>query len=169
MYSAFFIFYILFFFVAFINILTSIFLEKTMQLAQPDLQDLMLAKRKRDIVIAKDLKALVNELDADTNGRLTQEEFNILMEKAEMLHFFEHHGLDVKDADLFFRCLAAASGQDEVDVHQLVDGYMKLRGPAASLDLITMFHEMRVNQESNLRFQKDIGTKINDLVIAVQR
>merc|ERR1712061_303126 len=81
---------------------------------------------------------------------------------------FEHHGLDVKDAEMLFRILAASVETEEVEIFLLIDGLLKMRGPAASLDLITMLFEMRIYQASNVHFQQQWEKQVEQLILCIQ-
>merc|ERR1712151_31866 len=73
--AAVFMFYILFFVLAVWNIITSIFVEKALKIAQPDIDSLMLEKRRKDAVDAKELDALFRKMDIDGNSVISMEEF----------------------------------------------------------------------------------------------
>merc|ERR1719305_2256391 len=60
--GAVFLFFILFFVIAVWNIVTSIFIERTMEYAQPDMEGLLLIKRRKDIEDAKQLMKLCSVL-----------------------------------------------------------------------------------------------------------
>merc|ERR1712048_300455 len=90
-------------------------------------------------------------------------EFKRMLEDPRMIAFFDAHGLDLKDADFFFHMLCEASMSDEVEVTSFVDGCLKSRGYAQSLDVIQILFEMRLNQRTNSNFQHVFAKKLDML------
>eukprot|EP00930_Biecheleria_cincta_P040722 TRINITY_DN27893_c0_g1_i1.p1 TRINITY_DN27893_c0_g1~~TRINITY_DN27893_c0_g1_i1.p1 ORF type:complete len:267 (-),score=46.00 TRINITY_DN27893_c0_g1_i1:107-817(-) len=125
--------YIVFYHIAFINIVTSIFVEGAMRRAQPDIQEQMMQKRKKDLKSAKQMKALMQKWNID--GCLTREQFEEITSDREMLEYFDLVGLNISDAHMFFNLVSSITGTDEVDVDEFVMGCLLLRGPATSVDM----------------------------------
>merc|ERR1719189_1368404 len=73
-----FVLYLIFFIFALSNVVTSIFVDKAMQLAKPDLEWMMLQKQRADISAAKDLRELANQLDVNKSGVISREELQTL-------------------------------------------------------------------------------------------
>merc|ERR1719433_1957950 len=65
--------------------------------------------------------------------------------------FLELRGLDVKDAELFFRLLSTISNSKAVDFESFVQGFVKLRGFASSIDLQTLRYEMKIMSANHAR------------------
>merc|ERR1719333_1989233 len=71
-----FIGYIAFYQIALMNIVTSVFIDKTLELAQPDVEILLLEKQQKDTADAKELVQFCVELDKDSSGTISLEEFH---------------------------------------------------------------------------------------------
>jgi len=151
--SSLFLVYILMVWMSITNIIISIFVDRAMKLAQPDMDALLLAKRKSDLLHVQDLKSVFAAMDENHSGTLSAEELRRCIQDVRMASVFEMKGLDIKDAEVFFSMLTSMSGTDEVDVHTFLTGWLKLKGPATSLDLYT------------LQFQQQLweNTMANDL------
>merc|ERR1712007_297987 len=57
--------------------------------------------------------------------------------------YFATLGLDVHDAQMFFKVLTRASGRAEVSIEEFVDRAVKMKGEATSLDLQGVACEVR--------------------------
>merc|ERR1712113_811155 len=77
------------------------------------------------------------------NGLITYEELKANLRKATVRGHFAVLGLDIKDAELFFKMLAHSHGKDHVEVKDFVAGCMRCKGTATSLDLQTVAYSMR--------------------------
>merc|ERR1712217_856251 len=71
------------------------------------------------------------------------EEYTRFMQDPKFRSFFEMRGLDIKDAEMFFHMLTAVTQEDEVDIQSFVEGALRMRGFASSLDLHTLSFEVK--------------------------
>merc|ERR1712217_628572 len=60
-------------------------------------------------------------------------------------------GLTMTDAELFFKIMANAAGSNSVEIKAFVNGCMKLRGQASSLDAQTLLFFSRLQAERQNR------------------
>merc|ERR1712066_860626 len=118
--------------------------EKALTLAQPDLDTQMLQKQRKDHQDAQELRKLTMTADNDFSGTLSLEEYTRFMQDPKFRSFFEMRGLDIKDAEMFFHMLTAVTQRDEVDIQTFVEGALRMRGFASSLDLHTLSFEVKV-------------------------
>eukprot|EP00929_Paragymnodinium_shiwhaense_P063666 TRINITY_DN31819_c1_g2_i3.p1 TRINITY_DN31819_c1_g2~~TRINITY_DN31819_c1_g2_i3.p1 ORF type:complete len:326 (-),score=85.59 TRINITY_DN31819_c1_g2_i3:87-1064(-) len=149
-----FLFFVFFFVVAVWNIVTSLFIERTMELAKPDVEDLMLLKRRHDLEDAKELMHLCRLVDMDNSNTISFDEFEQFMQNEELRQYFDVRGIDVKDADMFFRmlCAAAEVSGEEVDLETFIGGCMRLKGFASSIDVQTLAFESKLMHCMQKRF-----------------
>jgi len=165
---------VLFFHIALLNIVTSVFLEKTMGYARPDAERLILMQNQKDIQDAKDLRALVEELDDEHTGHISFAEFKRFMDNERFRLYFEVRGIDVADAEMFFDVLVAGMARQDlgaleqdgasklkertVDFGTFIDGCFRLKGSASAMDLRCLDFEiklMHANQERFYTFAAD--------------
>lgn len=147
-----FIFYIAFMHVAVMNIVTSVFLDKAMTIAQPNVETVMLTKREKDMADTKELTELVSQMDTQKKGVITFSDFQQFMQTPKFRLYFDVRGLNVKDTAMFFRMLASSAltrpveGREDhvVDLHSFVAGCMRLKGAASSMDMYTLSWEMKI-------------------------
>merc|ERR1712151_34616 len=59
--------------------------------------------------------------------------------------YFDVRGIDIKDVDVFFKMLSMPNsrGEEEVDFLSFVGGALRLKGVATSLDLHSLYYEIR--------------------------
>jgi len=135
--------FLLFIWLAMANIITSLYVEKAMKLAQPDVQELLSTKQKEDLDCAHELRALFSRLDATGNGSLSHDEFMKCMDDYKVKEYFEMRGLAFKDTEIFFRLLSSLSEDSEVNVDTFVGGCLKMKGLALNVDLLSLQYELR--------------------------
>jgi hypothetical protein len=150
--SAAIVLYILLFSVAVWNVVTSTFVDKALKLAKPSDQAIINEARKQATDDAKELRNTFRKMDLDTNGRLDLEEFDKCMAMPEFDKFLQVRGLDIKETKVFFRMLA--QNKSSVDIDQIVNSCMRVRGFATSIDLHTMRYELRRMQQSLMKNMK---------------
>jgi len=146
-----FLFYILFIWLSLTNIITSIFVDKAMKLAQPDMDDMLFTKRKQDIADAKELKELFAKMDTTNKGMMSRAEFQEFMHDWAMIESLELRGLAIKDAELFFNMLATIADVDEIDVDTFVTGCLKMKGAAMNVDVVAVQYESSMIKKDQRR------------------
>jgi len=158
---ALFIFLIAFIQVALLNILTGVFVENALKLAQPDRDTLALEHRRKELVESQELREICMAMDRNESGTIDPQEFFASFRAGKLRAHLEVLGLHIKDADVFFQLLMAENDttEQELDIDEFVAGCMRLRGSATSLDLQTVLHCIKVQTS---RF-KHIDNRLNEL------
>lgn len=133
--SVLFVFAVMFTQIAVLNIVTGVFVESAMKLAQPDHTMLALERRRSDMSEASFLREVFLSLDVDMSGTLTVEEFAKVMVDPMVGSSLETVGLSASDASLLFDMLCDAGGTKEVGVQHILDACFRLRGSATNLDV----------------------------------
>merc|ERR1712113_1376808 len=110
-------------------------MENAMRLAQPDREASYFEHRKREHEQIKTLMRLFDEIDVNKSGRMSAAEFANVLQHMEVKAFFHSEGLDIKDAELFFEILVHNSNEGFVELDDFVDGCMKMKGTAKSVDI----------------------------------
>mmetsp|Transcript_95620 Transcript_95620/g.276243 ORF Transcript_95620/g.276243 Transcript_95620/m.276243 type:complete len:704 (+) Transcript_95620:64-2175(+) len=121
--------------IALLNIMTGVFVESAMKLAQPDRATMALEQRKVDLKDAAELRELLAGLDVDCTNTIGWEEFRQVASDPLVASMLAVMGLDIKDAALMFHMLCTSSDSEEVEVDALLNACLKMKGPATSLDL----------------------------------
>jgi hypothetical protein len=141
-----FVFFVAFSQVALMNILTGLFVEQAMKLAEPDREALFLEKRKAELRSVQELAVICNDLDVDGNGYISEEEFLAQIQNvgSKLRTYMGALGLDKKDAELFFWMLKSANFNMAVEIRSFVAGLVKLKGGATSLDMQALVFQTRI-------------------------
>jgi hypothetical protein len=165
-----FVFYIILFMIAIWNIVTSLFVDRAMKLAAPDLESLMFERRSQDLADARELMALARKLDTDDSGTISMKELVEFFRNDNFRAYFVVRGIEIKDAVSFFRMLASISGCSEIELQTFVQGCLRLKGAASSIDLATLHYECEVHHNFERQFRSTLLTRlegIEQLLIAL--
>jgi len=130
--------YIAFVFISVWNIVTSSFVEKALKLAQPDVDMLILEQQLQDFEDCRMLATLFKKmLLTDEQGRehLGLEEFRKLVETDEFRSYLQTRGIDIKNAETFFKMLVELQGEETIDAHTFANACVRMKGAATSIDL----------------------------------
>eukprot|EP00928_Gymnodinium_smaydae_P033121 TRINITY_DN23811_c0_g1_i1.p1 TRINITY_DN23811_c0_g1~~TRINITY_DN23811_c0_g1_i1.p1 ORF type:complete len:605 (-),score=96.22 TRINITY_DN23811_c0_g1_i1:55-1848(-) len=139
-----FIFFMVFFQYAVVNILGGIFLEKAIAASQPDRESLALAQRRMDDKEVEELKALLTRMDKKGTGMLTTEQFLRQIADPMTRAYLRTMGLEINDAVMFFRLIKDTLGTDELSIEDFVKRLGRMKGGASALDLQTLAFEVSI-------------------------
>jgi len=153
--SVMYICYIVFMWLSVTNIITSIFVDKALKLAKPDLEDRMLEVCRDNLDAAEDLKKLFRAIDVDGSEALTREEFKQTQKNVLVQEFFQMRGLSITHIDMFFEMLVSASPDERIDMSTFVSGCLRMRGHATNIEVMSLDHRLQIL--SNL-----VGTHIDE-------
>merc|ERR1719335_283920 len=88
------------------------------------------------------ISALFTKMDKDGSGYITIEEFEERFMDPHVQAYFSSLDLNPEDAWEFFKLLDADHG-GILDIEEFVDGCMRVRGPAKSIDIARMMHQQK--------------------------
>jgi len=179
--------YIIFFIIAAWNIVTSMFIEKAFALAQPDQEEQMIQRRKKEDAIARSMLRLIAETDTDRSGMISLVEFENWLCNQKVRDFCRMHEIDIRDAELFYRMLRTVSSSEEaadedegevvcelldVEIKMVVSGLMHMRGQATNLDVKALSFQMldiaRMNEKRHQATSNALR-RLNDEVKMLMR
>jgi voltage-gated sodium channel len=142
--SLLFLFFIAFSQIALMNILTGLFVENAIKLAQPDREAVFSEQQKSHWRNIKELEQIMRDTDVDGNGCISESEFKMQMkhQKSKLRTYLGASGVHEADAVRFFKMLKAASIDGEVDITGFIRGLLKLTGGAQSLDIQALAFEV---------------------------
>ena len=139
-----FVAFVMFFVIAAWNIVTSVFVDKALKPAQPDLETLTRDQRIKDIADGEELLALFAAADLDSSATISREAFVNLAVDDNFRSYLHVRGIDIKNAEVFFEMMRTLSDQqEEVELHILVGGLIRMKGFATSIDLQSLSFEMK--------------------------
>jgi len=163
LYNLIFIFYIGFFQFALFNILTGLFVENALKHAKPNHDTLVFDQRRQQIAEGHAMQAFCHEIDADGTGTISLNEFVKALENEKVKTYLQLQGLDVKDAEMFFRMLLSASDSDEIDISAFVEGATKMKGMATAVDLQTLMFQMAAMRKQNKKVTQQIFDRLDSM------
>lgn len=126
-----FLFYIVFFNFAVVNILTGIFLENAMKLCKPEPHEIAEMDLKQDEEHGCQLRNIMMNMDSDHYAIITKHEFRASVTDSDTAKRFAEMGIDLSDPNLFFQMLVCSVSTERVTVDTFVDGAMAMRGMAS--------------------------------------
>jgi len=107
-----------------LNLVTGVFVEGAQRLIQEE----------QDAELVRHVRKLFNLTDVDSSGEITIDEFESQLEQPKFADFLRNVELQNLEGSSLFQLLDTdRSGQ--IDVDEFVQGCMRLRGPARSVDL----------------------------------
>jgi len=129
-----FLLYIAFFMFVFVNTVTSLFIEATMNSADKEWRMVVREEMQKKNDYVRKAEQLFEFMDRDSSGDVTEDEFKKYTTNPQMAAFASSLDLDVSDITQFYKMLSCR-GRYSVDAETFVVGCLKLRGTARSLDL----------------------------------
>lgn len=127
-----------------LNVITGLFCQTAIDSASQDKDAVISAKAMQRETYKKNLKKLFQELDdfgqETPDGIFSLDELERYMEDARMKDHFAALDLELSDAWTFFKLLDYDE-QGLMDIDRFIDGCLKLKGEAKSLDINTMLYE----------------------------
>jgi len=161
--SAIFLFYVAFVQIAVLNILTGVFVENALKLAQPDRETMALEHRKIELEESNALRTICQEIDVTGSGTIKAADFYRQVANDKLKACLQVLGLNINDAQLFFQMLSTTD--DEVDIEEFVSGCMKLKGAATSIDMQSVLFQTRLIHRTQQHFFKDCEATLRELVL----
>lgn len=132
-----FLLYIVLFMFVMMNSITAIFVSSAEEYAQKDSSRMMQDQLARKQEYASQIYAIYNEMDEDSSGEVTAEEFREHLNDPRMIAFATSLEIDSMDLEQFFDIMSNR-GDRTVDLETFVEGCIKLRGNARSMDVMDM-------------------------------
>merc|ERR1719329_1367237 len=136
---------------AFLNVITAVFIETAMQQAQND-KELMvqqeLADKEKNMSI---MQEVYNELDTNNNGEVSFDEFHLHINDERIQAYLQKLELDASQIQMLFKLL----DQDKsggVEAHEFVSGCMRLRGYAKAVDVAFLTSQVNYILDSLVPF-----------------
>jgi len=133
-YECLFIFYIFFMYFGVLNVVVGAFVATASQIAADDRDAIVRAETERLSRYTERIKGFFKEADLDHSGTLSWEEFRSHLADPKVKAYFQSLELDVSQAHILFELLDV-DGSDQVTIDEFLDGCMRLKGQARSIDL----------------------------------
>lgn len=136
-----------------------------MSLAQPNLEQTLLARHHNEVERAARLRKLWEEVDIDKSGSISCAELEyVLNTNPILLHHFSIDGLDINDIGMFFKLLSQIKEPfDQLDIEDFIEGCMRMKGPATNMDLRAVSYQMKALHWHHERFTKQCLNELKGL------
>eukprot|EP00930_Biecheleria_cincta_P071786 TRINITY_DN59251_c0_g1_i1.p1 TRINITY_DN59251_c0_g1~~TRINITY_DN59251_c0_g1_i1.p1 ORF type:complete len:706 (-),score=128.07 TRINITY_DN59251_c0_g1_i1:44-2161(-) len=138
-YEPIFMFYIFFMLLGVLNVVVATFVENTAQVARNDKDATVKAELQRVKEYSSSIKKFFHEADYDKSGQLSWDEFESYLQNDSVKAYFQTLELDVSEAHVLFKLLAGED--DEVSSEEFIDGCMRLKGRARSVDVNLLIYQ----------------------------
>lgn len=118
---------------AVLNVVSAVFVQQTMKVAQADQEYVLNQKQKQVEAYAGKLKRFFMTLDASGDGLVSWDEFSVLLSDPQLQLWMSTLDLETQDLVSLFQMID--DGDGEISVEEFIDGATRLRGMARSLDV----------------------------------
>eukprot|EP00928_Gymnodinium_smaydae_P089874 TRINITY_DN73764_c0_g1_i1.p1 TRINITY_DN73764_c0_g1~~TRINITY_DN73764_c0_g1_i1.p1 ORF type:complete len:636 (-),score=126.69 TRINITY_DN73764_c0_g1_i1:146-2053(-) len=139
---ALFFFYITFTMLAVLNIITGVFVDNAMEMASSQREVQVERELQMRENFAEELRGLFDMMDGDGSGSLNLEELNEFLRDLRVRSYFVALGLDVEDTERLFK-LIDSDDSGEVGIQEFLDGCLRIKGEAKSIDIQGILAEVR--------------------------
>jgi len=136
--STLFLMFIVVMWLSFTNIITSMFVNKALQLAQPHVNDELFRMRKNDLKTSLQLKEIFEMMDSDDSKTISYAELQAASADERLSSLLRLRGVDTKDIAHFYEVLSAIEGGGDVHIDTFISGCLAIKGPASSIDLLSL-------------------------------
>lgn len=127
-----FVLYVAFSVLALMNTVTGVFVESALKSA----------KEHHDTFLLAHVRQLFAKAAGNEGGMVSWEDFQAQLEHTFMHEFFKAIDVEIAEAESLFRLLDV-DDCGALDLEQLMDGCLRLQGPARAIDLSLLMHDSR--------------------------
>jgi len=162
LYSCLFIFYIFFMMFGVLNVVIATFVEGASMISRQDRELVTQSELDRKTEESNNIRRFFHDADAENSGGLSWEEFETYLRRDHVQAYFQSFQLDVSQAHTLFRLLDV-DGSNCVEIDEFVEGCMRMRGQARSIDVHILLYETELMIKRNLDFQQFVEKQLQDL------
>lgn len=139
-----FLFYMVFFMFAVMNIITGVFVEHASILSKPDDEEAMLEHMRQLRSDVEYLTAIMELIDKDKSGFISVREFLTAMQNERIEYSLRSIGVDMRMPERYFTTLASLSDKKELSIKELVFKIVDMKGSASRADVELLSLETRI-------------------------
>lgn len=131
---ALFFFYLSFTILAVLNIITGVFVDNAVETAKTQREFLVQKEMELREAYTKEMRQFFMEMDSDGSGSITMAELMEYFDDKRVQSYFQALGLDPEDTERLFE-LIDEDGSGEVSIDEFLQGCLRLKGLARSIDV----------------------------------
>jgi len=128
--------YVVFVALGVLNIVTSLFVDGTMQASASQKDEMLKAAQEKKHAMADMMGDLFQELDSDQSGKLSWEELEEHLSDENLQEYFNVLEIQAEEAKDFFTMLDVENS-GEVDIKDFTAGCLRIMGTPNNLDIYT--------------------------------
>lgn len=166
-----FIAFILVFTVSIWNIVTSVFVEKALKLAQPDLDAIVMEQLSQEKSMFKSLVDFFSSIqgseEVDDEEEISPAAFKQKVDDPKFRCYLSAHGIDVKNVKTFFSMVS--TGSEGVEIKRLAHACVRMKGFATSLDLQSLGFESKLMHQKQMQILKRMNQQMKQNELAIQK
>lgn len=161
--AAVFLFYMIFFVIVAMNVITSTFMHKASRLFAPDLDQQAVEKHRQVTQDVSNIVSWVKHILPEAGETITREGWKHLLEHEEFTSFLETRGIEVKDASMFLDALLNISGVDQMEMETFVRRCLKMAGDAKSIDMQFFAHTTTTMLQQQMECIREATRLLDDI------
>jgi len=161
-YSCVFVFYIFFMMFGVLNVVVATFVEGASMISRQDRELVTQSELDRKTEASNNIRRFFHDADKDNSGGLSWEEFENYLQQKHVQAYFQSLQLDVSQAHTLFRLLDV-DGSNRVEIDEFVEGCMRMRGQARSIDVHMLLYETEMMIKRNFVFQQLVEEQFQEL------
>eukprot|EP00927_Polykrikos_kofoidii_P078008 TRINITY_DN74888_c0_g1_i1.p1 TRINITY_DN74888_c0_g1~~TRINITY_DN74888_c0_g1_i1.p1 ORF type:complete len:672 (+),score=101.94 TRINITY_DN74888_c0_g1_i1:100-2115(+) len=160
-YALVFLVYITFVMFGFLNVLTSVFVESTMQSAQHQRELVISDAREKKDTAMDHMRKVFTLMDVDGTGEVDVIELKRSLEtNPECVGYLQACDISIDDVDRLFRMLDL-DGSGTISISEFLSGCLRLKGEARSFDIHCMMYESNRCIKRWAHFMEDVLNNID--------
>merc|ERR1719410_2275445 len=126
---------------ALLNVITAVFIDAALRRSQNDRELAVQQELESTDELVRVIQEVFEELDANQSGSLTIEEFQKYIEDDKIQAVFRSRHINLGHVQTLFFLLDVDDTGD-VDMEEFVQGVLRLKGGATSMDLAVLTHRV---------------------------
>jgi len=164
-----FIIYIVFAVFCLLNVVTGVFVDRALQVAQIDRDLLVVEEILKQKEFTTAVTEILNSVDEGGNGKLTRSQFQAVLEDEWVKSFFITLGLDFKDTEQLFALLDPDGDNEDISIQDFVQSSLRLKGQARSIDVCAvLFESKRISKKMSafISFSQEMLYRIHEQIVS---
>ena len=141
-----FTFYLLFFTLGVMNIITGVFVENASVLFKPDDREALSEYMRQVQDDIEQVTAILQVVDKEGSGFLSVSELIAAMKNDRFEHALRTVGIDIRMPEHYFKTLASVTEQDELSIDEFVAHIVQMKGSVSRTDVQTLTLETALLQ-----------------------
>jgi len=164
-YVVLFVMYVAFASFAVLNVVTGVFCQGAIETAQFDQDEVILEQMLSIDKYTEQLRALFMDIDSNHAGSITLSDFEGFMQDPGVQAYFQALELQVHEAWSLFK-LIDTEGTNELNITDFVEGCLRMRGTAKSLEVNEMLYQNRWMMDRMVDFMQGIE-EVTEMMITL--